>query len=287
MKTFFNTLKKLASAGMVGNSMFSFAFSVAAIFWADHRPEAGKAALTMLAVFSARTAGCLFNNLVDRRYDAKNPRTKNRPLADGSLSVKAAWTAVAALGICTALCALALDIKFLFLLPVPLAICFLYAFTKRFTWLCHFILGIACAAAPVGSWLVFSTKWEPVPILLIGAMVASWTAGYDILYATQDHDFDCEIGLHSVPAKFGEKAAVWIAFAMHFATIGLFFLWGRVMDFGSWYFVGAFLCTAIIISEHLLLRNGHYERAQRAFLLNQAVGSTMLIFTLLECFLGS
>lgn len=285
MRGVLSTLKALWMAGMMGKAMFSFAFSACAIFWADARPAPQRVLITLVAVFSARTAGCLFNNLVDREFDAENPRTKDRPLANGALTPEVAVAAIALFVAVTVICAWTLGLQYVIMLPVPLALCFLYSVSKRFTWLCHFILGVACAAAPVGSWLVFAKRWELFPILLLGAMVAIWTAGYDILYATQDHDYDCARGLFSIPARFGREWAARLSACLHLITGALFFIWGWVMDFGLWYFLGTLSCCMILTAEHLLVRGGRYERARISFLLNQAVGTVMLVFTLLESLL--
>ncbi len=273
--------KKLMQAGMTGKLMFSFAFAGAAIFWATPSPDPRRVILTLCAVFSARTAGCLFNNLVDRRYDCENERTRNRPLADGTLPVSVATAAIVLLALGTLFFVVALNLIYLVLLPVPLAICFLYSFTKRFTWLCHGILGIACSAAPVGSWIVFVNRYDE-RILLLGAMVTLWTAGYDILYSIQDVDFDKRKGLCSVPVRFGPEVSQNIARCLHVATAILFFVWGFWLDFGPLYFLGATLCSLLLVFEHICVSGFHYERIPLAFNVNQWIGMTTLVFAIIE-----
>lgn len=268
-------------AGMTGKLMFSFAFAAAAVFWATPMPEPHRIVLTLCAVFFARTAGCLFNNLVDRQYDCENERTKTRPLADGTLPIPVAATAILMLGFGTFLMVAFINPLYVILLPFPLAICFLYSYTKRFTWLCHGILGIACAAAPVGSWIVFVDQYDE-RILILGAMVTLWTAGYDILYSIQDVAFDKQEGLYSVPVQFGPRMSQYIAACLHIGTVILFFIWGYWLNFGLWYFFGAVLCSLLLIVEHVSIAGSHYERIPFAFNINQWVGVTALVFALLE-----
>lgn len=278
---YLKTFRLLLEASMAGKLMFSFAFSAAAIFWATPHPKAQQLVCVIIAVYAARSAGCLFNNIVDRKFDVKNPRTTKRPLADGSLRVRDAVIAIVILGIITVVCAWILSPVYVLLLPVAVVPAFLYSYTKRFTWLCHVFLGVVCASAPVGSWIIFCDKID-YRLLLLGAMVALWTAGYDILYSTQDAAFDQTEGLYSMPAKLGLRTAMRISAALHILTILTFFAWGICLGFGYWYYIGAVLCSAILVGEHVIMKNGRYDRAPIAFEMNQWIGTIMLLFALAE-----
>lgn len=279
-----NTLRKLAEASMAGKFMLSFAFSAAAVFWATPNPDPARLICVLSAVYCARSAGCLFNNIVDRKYDIKNSRTKDRPLADGSLRVRDAVIAIIILAIITVICAWMLSPIYVLLLPVAVVPAFFYSFTKRFTWLCHGVLGVVCAAAPVGSWIVFCDKLD-FRLVLLGGMVALWTAGYDILYSSQDTAFDKEEGLYSIPAKLGLRAAMWISVMLHALTILAFFAWGICLKFGLWYYIGAALSSLTLVWEHLPTKDNPCGKAPITLKINQWVGTIMFLFALAERYL--
>ena len=210
-----------------------------------------------------------FNRLVDRRIDAANPRTAGRALPAGQISpgAVAAFTAVSA-GVLV-LAAWKLNPLALALSPVALGILFLYSYTKRFTWAAHLFLGLSLAGAPLGAWIAVRGDIQATPLLLAG-VVLTWTAGFDILYALQDLDFDRRAGLFSIPARFGVVGALWISAALHATTLTLLALLPRVYlpgppVLGIWYWVGWIGCLLLIAYQHWVVRPGDLSRLNAAF----------------------
>jgi 4-hydroxybenzoate polyprenyltransferase len=192
--------------------------------------------LIVVALASARALGMLLNRIIDRTIDRLNPRTKGRHLASGKLTLRSAYTLAA-------LC-LALYILSAFLLgPLPLKLSWIplllfvfYPYTKRFTWLCHFFLGITLGLAPLAGWFAVSENISAVPFILTIA-VATWVSGFDIFYATMDLDFDRQKGLHSLPARFGLKVSSIATLSLHFLTAIFLILAGVLYGFHTPYFI--------------------------------------------------
>ncbi len=195
-----------------------------------------QALLIFFALAFARALGMLLNRIIDRTIDRLNPRTKERYLASGKLTLGSAY-------VLAALC-LSLYILSAFLLGplpfklswIPLLLFVFYPYTKRFTWLCHFFLGITLGLAPLAGWLAVSEKISAIPFLLTIA-VATWVSGFDIFYATMDIDFDRRKGLHSLPARFGLKASSIVTLGLHFLTATLLILAGILYGFHAPYFI--------------------------------------------------
>src|SRR5581483_5980323 len=171
-----------------------------------------------LAMLGARTLAMSLNRVIDREIDRRNPRTANRPIPSGRLSP----TSVLAISVASAamLFTAAWQLNDLAVKLFPVAMIFLvgYHFTKRFTWLSHVVLGLADGGAPLGGWVAVTDRLDP-PGILLGIAVALWVGGFDLLYACQDVEFDRAQGLHSIPAKFGVRTAVWSSRAWHAATL--------------------------------------------------------------------
>ncbi len=172
----------------------------------------------VVAMVGARSAAMAFNRLVDRRIDAANPRTAGRALPAGLVTPAAVAAFILASAALLALAAWELNPLAFALTPVALAILFLYSYTKRFTWAAHLVLGLSLAGAPLGAWIAVRGDVQATPLLLAG-VVLTWTAGFDILYALQDVDFDRRTGLFSIPARFGVVGALWISGALHVLTL--------------------------------------------------------------------
>src|SRR5207244_2118771 len=168
-----------------------------------------------LAMGGARSAAMAFNRIADRNYDARNPRTQMRALSTGSLSIGFVWAfTIASIGVFL-LAAAMLNRLTLVLSPIALASVLLYSYTKRWTTLSHIVLGWCLSIAPTGAWIAVRGALDSVEPLLLSLVVLLWTAGFDVLYACQDYDFDRREGLHSIPARFGVARSLWIARALH------------------------------------------------------------------------
>lgn len=237
-----------------------------------------------LAMVGARTAAMSLNRLIDRHIDALNPRTKNRAIPAGLLGVAEVWfyTILSfALLIYSALQLSPLAMK---LLPIVVVVLLLYSYTKRFTWLCHVVLGISLGLAPMGSWVAIRNSLD-MPAWLLGLGVMFWSAGFDIIYACQDCEFDRNKGLHSIPARFGIKNALHISSAFHVAAVVLLFLVGQFLQMGWIYNVGVIIAIIILYYEHRLVKPNDLSKLDAAFMnMNGYLSTLMFIFTLGELF---
>ncbi|AEB12077.1 menaquinone biosynthesis prenyltransferase MqnP [Marinithermus hydrothermalis] len=234
------------------------------------------------AMVGARTAAMALNRLIDWRIDALNPRTANRHLPRG-LVKPGEVLALAGIGfVLLAWAALNLNALTARLLPVAVFFLTAYSYTKRFTWLCHYWLGLTIGAAAAGGWIAVSGAFEPATFAL-WAGVALWISGFDILYATQDYGFDRAYRVHSIPARFGIPAALRIARISHAASWTAFLIAGVLYGAGAAYFVGVGLVGLILAYEHRLVRPDDLSRVDIAFFqANVAVSLGMFAFILLE-----
>ena len=204
------------------------------------------------------------NRLIDREIDARNPRTANRALPRRLISPREMGTFAALSAAILALAAWQLNPLCLQLLPGAVVILVGYSYTKRFTWLSHGVLGLADALAPIGAWAAV-TATVPPESLLLGFAVATWIAGFDLLYACQDVEFDRASGLHSVPARFGVRAALGWARALHVLTVGALAGVGIALGLGVLYWLGVAAAAALLVYEHSLLAPDDLSRLDMAF----------------------
>ena len=267
-----------------------FAFLAAALAWADEPFRWPDLLGILLCMVFARSAAMAFNRLVDRHIDAKNPRTANRHLPAGTLSVSAVWTFTL---VC---CAGFVGSTLLFYWrepsnPWPLLLCgpvllFLlgYSLAKRFTSLAHAWLGVALMLAPVAAWIAVRGLVELAAPLILGAAVACWVTGFDILYACQDATFDRETGLHSVPARFGIVKGLRIAAACHAVMFALLVsLAFATPHLGTVYLVGVAFAGVLLIYEHRLVRPDDLTRVNRAFFhVNGVISVGLLVLVLIS-----
>src|SRR5262245_16525567 len=220
----------------------------------------------VVAMVGARSAAMGFNRLVDRRIDAANPRTAGRALPAGLVTPAAVTLFVAASAALLVLAAWQLNPLALALSPVALAVLFLSSYTKRFTWGSHLILGLSLSGAPLGAWIAVRGDVQPTPLVLAGAVLC-WVAGFDVLYALQDLDFDRRTGLFSIPARFGVIGTLWISAALHAGTLLLLALLPRIYPpgLGPGYWVGWAGCLLLIAYQHWVVRPGDLSRLNAAF----------------------
>lgn len=259
------------------HSVFALPFAVAAalratggeVWW-------GPFGWVLLAMISARTAAMAFNRIVDRKLDALNPRTADRALPKGRISPSTAWLLVfAAVGLFL-LAAWRLRPLCLILAPFVLLILLGYSFTKRFTWLSHFILGLSLGLAPPGTWLGLRGTLAPFPLLL-GGTVLLWVSGFDLIYACLDVGFDRKEGLSSVPARFGVPAALRLSTICHVLTLLGLGILGILEGFGWIYWTGMLPLAALLLWEHRLVRPDDLSRANVAFFNVNALFSIALM----------
>jgi 4-hydroxybenzoate polyprenyltransferase len=259
-----------------------FALSAAALAARGHGLTVLRLLGIVVAMAAARTTAMGFNRIADRHIDAKNPRTARRELPAGAVSLRAAWTLTLASAAVFVGAAALLGPLCLALSPVALAFLFGYSFTKRFTFLCHLFLGLAIAAGPAGAWIAVRGDFTLVPGLLMLA-VATWIAGFDVLYALSDRDFDRGAGLHSIPAKFGVAGALVISAVLHAVALGALLALAPTAALGAPYLVGVAIVAALLVYEHAIVRPSDLSRLDAAFFtLNGYVSVVFFAATLVD-----
>jgi 4-hydroxybenzoate polyprenyltransferase len=245
--------------------------------------------LVVIAFTAARWVAMGFNRIADRRFDALNPRTRERELPRGRITLTQAWASVALAGVLFLVAAGLLNRLCLVLSPIALAWVMTYSLTKRFTWWPHLWLGVSLAIAPVGGYLAVTGHWSrPAWVLVaITLAVATWVAGFDIFYALPDAGFDSGEGLRSAVVRLGESRAIQLAKVLHGITIPALALFGYGAGFGVWYYLGLIVATGILAYEHHLVRPGDLSRLDAAFFTMNGVMSVVVFgFALLDRVIG-
>jgi 4-hydroxybenzoate polyprenyltransferase len=265
------------------HSVFALPFAYIGALLVERKvPSAHHLVWITLAMVGARTAAMSLNRIIDREIDAANPRTANRALPRGLLSVTEVWVYVFLSFGLLLVAAAQLSPLALRLFPVAVAVLFAYSYTKRFTWLCHLFLGLALGLAPLGSWIAIADHLDLAPALL-AAGVTFWVAGFDVIYACHDYDFDRRTGLHSIPARFGLRRALTFSSLFHVLAVAFFLLVWWYVGLGVFYLVGVALAAGILWYEHRLVSPGDLSRADTAFFnMNGLLSATMLVFTFLD-----
>ncbi|MES2123316.1 MAG: UbiA-like polyprenyltransferase [Gemmatimonadota bacterium] len=244
-----------------------------------------KVAWVVVAFSAARFAAMGFNRIVDRRFDALNPRTRARELPAGTLTVGAASVAVLLAAVLFIVAAGQLNPLCFRLSPVALIWILGYSYAKRFTHWPHLWLGLSLAIAPVGGWLAVTGEWsQPWWLLLVIALaVLTWVAGFDIFYALPDEGFDREQGLRSAVVRLGVPRAILLAKLLHGITIPALVVFGWYANFGVWYFNGLVVGAGILAWEHQLVKPDDLSRLDAAFFtMNGVMSVTVLAFALLD-----
>ncbi len=280
-RTWLDRLTAFCEMIKISHTVFALPFAIGAAFLAAAPAPIQLEALlkTVIAVLFARTAAMSFNRLVDRRFDAQNPRTQDRAIPAGVLSARfvALATVVSLAGF--VLTAAWINPLALRLSPVVILVLLGYSYTKRFTALCHFVLGIALGLAPLGAWVVVRGELEGLPFFLALA-VTLWVTGFDIIYACLDAEFDREAGLHSLPARWGLSKALRLAAALHFGMVACLVALGLFADLGYFYSGAVVLTAALLVYEHRLVSPEDLSRVQRAFFTLNGVVSVLLMTAL-------
>lgn len=248
------------------HSIFAMPFALSAAVLASRNAPitATQIGLIVACMVAARSCAMGFNRIVDRQFDARNPRTAIREIPSGQISLGAASgiTALAAVGF--VVLAFLLNPLCGWLSPVALGIVCGYSYAKRFTALVHLWLGVALGLAPVAVWIALTGTVVPLALLLAGA-VATWVAGFDILYSLQDESFDRGQGLHSVPVALGERGAMVVSALLHVVTVGLLAAVPSFATLGWGYWLGFAAITGVLGYEHWIVRPGDLSRIDKAF----------------------
>jgi 4-hydroxybenzoate polyprenyltransferase len=287
----FSVIKKWGSFVRFSHTVFALPFALAAMVVAarDDRGWPGWRifGLILAAMVCARTCAMAFNRIVDRKFDALNPRTANRHLPTGQISLVFAWVLCLSSGAGLVVASYFLNPLCFYLSPVALVVICFYSLTKRFTDYTHVFLGLSLALAPVGAWL--AVKGAEVSVLEILQMttlalaVVLWLVGFDIIYALQDYEFDTSHGLHSLVVAWGPKNALQAAFLAHMTMCGLLFAFGLLCRFRVAYVVGWFIIVGCLGLEHWIARHRSLNWINAAFFrLNALVSAVFLIVTVAE-----
>jgi 4-hydroxybenzoate polyprenyltransferase len=262
------------------HSVFALPFALqGAWIAAGGVPPLSRVSWIILCAVCARTAAMAFNRLADRRIDALNPRTSGRELPSGVLSPISVGALVLASSAGFVLSAYQLG-PWCGRLSFPvLALVLGYSLVKRFSLLAHGALGLALACAPLGAWLAVTGSFEPdfTPVLWLAAGVLAWVAGFDLVYACQDEDFDREQGLFSVPARFGRKRSLYAARVLHTLAVGAFAVQGELAGLGAAYWISLVLATALLVWEHRLVRSDLSQIDMAFFTANGWVGVVLFL----------
>jgi 4-hydroxybenzoate polyprenyltransferase len=278
--------KQLADAVMIQHTLFSLPFAVGVLVL-ESKGEIPwmKALWIVLAIFGARNGANALNRLADHTIDGENPRTRNRHLPSGKLKRIDLW--ILTIG-CFALLLFStamLGWLPLVLLPGAALMIIIYSYSKRFTWLCHFLLGATVAIAPMGTLIALTgtIAWRffPIPI-----GVALWVAGFDIIYGCQDIHFDRSAGLYSIPARFGQKGALLISTLSHVGTLFAFASLGLFYPLSPIFWSGYTLIAVLLIIEHAIVAPNELKHIEKAsYHINEIVGVVFMITLILEVYL--
>lgn len=236
----------------------------------------------LMAMVGARSAAMALNRMIDAAIDAKNPRTANRAIPAGLLKAgEVLLFTIISFGLLIWAAAMLEPLSF-YLLPVAVFMLVFYSFTKRFTWLCHVVLGLTIALAPLGGWVAVTNEigWEAV---IFYVTIACWTAGFDIVYACQDYEFDKKEGLYSIPVRFGIAKSLKIARGFHFATAIGFMVLFILTSLSWWYLIGIVIALGLLIYEHLIVKPNDLTRLNTAFFtMNGVLSIVVFAFTFID-----
>lgn len=248
----------------------------------QHLPSWAEIGWVLLAMFGARSAAMGLNRLIDRVSDAKNPRTANRAIPAGLLKIGEVVVFIICSFALLFWAAAELNPLAMKLLPIAVFMLVFYSYTKRFTWLCHVVLGITIALAPLGGWVAVAGKVDATALVFYVTIIF-WIAGFDIIYSCQDVEFDTKEGLHSIPVRFGVAKSLKIAQAFHIVTAVGFIALLLMSDLGWWYIAGMIIAYLILFYEHHIVSPGDLSRLQTAFFtMNGVLSIVVFSFTLID-----
>lgn len=270
---------------MFSHTIFSLSFALISMLLAGEGKLKPMVIFWILVAFmGARTGANALNRVIDAEIDARNPRTATRQLPQGLMNKKEILMFVA---ICFGIMVFAawkLNTICLILSPIALFLMIIYSYTKRFTWMCHLVLGVTSAAAPVGAWLAVTGKISLIP-LVMGAANTLWVAGFDIIYGAQDYDFDTKNGIHSIPARFGVENALKISSVFHILAVIFLFIVGVLSpELGIIYYIGLSINIVLFIIQHKMISADNLKNVKIAsYSINQVISIVFLLSGLIDC----
>lgn len=242
--------------------------------------------LVILDMVFARNAAMGFNRWLDKDIDAQNPRTKSREIPSGKIKSKYALWFVIINVVLFFITTYFINTLVFLLAPIAMAVILGYSYTKRYTWLCHFILGLGLSLAPVGSYLAVTGVFSLLPVLF-SITVLFWTAGFDIMYALQDEEFDKENKLKSIPGIIGKQNALRLSTLLHLITAGII-IWAGIIGaefLGLWYWAGAFFFGSSLFYQHIIVKPNDLSKVNLAFFTTNGIASVIFsIFTVISLY---
>ena len=280
MPTLLRNVRTTLEMIKIEHTLFALPFAfLGAVLAANGLPSLRQFFWITVAMVGARSTAMAFNRLADREYDARNPRTSSRALPAGLLSPGFVWVFTAVAATLFLLAAAMLNKLTLVLAPLALASVLLYSFSKRWTLFSHLLLGWCLSIAPTGAWIAVRGALDsPIPLLL-SLVVMLWTAGFDVLYACQDYDFDVGAGLHSIPKEFGIARALWIARLLHLAAFTALLALYWITQLGIFALLGVLATAALLFYQHRLIKADDLSKLNAAFFTTNAFVSLILFVT--------
>ena len=274
--TFFRMIK-------IEHSLFALPFAfTGALLAARGIPSFWKIFWIFVAMVSARTIAMGLNRVIDAKIDSKNPRTADREIPTGKISRKKALLYIVLSLVVYEIATYQLNMLCFILSPIPLIVFVVYSYSKRFTSLCHIILGVALGLAPIGAWVAINGTVN-FGIVLLGIAVLLWVAGFDIIYALQDLNFDKNYGLFSIPAKLGIKNSILFSRLFHLTAFIIFVYLKVYFGLGIVYIAGIILCGLFMLYEHSLIKPDDLRRVNMAFFnMNAYISITIFVFVFLD-----
>ncbi len=280
METFHHKLKTTLEMIKFEHTLFALPFAfLGAVLAAKGLPTFWQILWITVAMFGARSAAMTFNRIADRKIDAENPRTANREIPSGKLSLNFAWLFLIASIVLFEVAAYMLNWLTFALSPVALASVLGYSYAKRFTSLAHLVLGWSLAISPTAAWIAVRGTLDSEVPLLLSLLVMMWTAGFDVLYACQDFEFDKATGLKSIPARFGIKNSLRIAKVFHVQAFIVLLLLYFVTELGWLALAGVLATGALMIYQHTLVKPNDLSKMNAAFFTTNAFVSVILFLT--------
>ena len=285
-------VKKYLSLVKFSHTIFAMPFAMIGFFLAcetnnsfQWKDMLVKFVLVILCMVFARSAAMAFNRYLDRHFDAKNPRTAIREIPAGAISANSALFFTILMSMLFVVCTFFINRLCFFLSPVALAVILGYSYTKRFTPLCHLVLGLGLSLAPIGAYLAVTGEFALLPVLFSFA-VLFWVSGFDIIYALQDEEFDKANNLYSIPSMLGKVKALRVSEILHVLSAACIIAAGWYGQFGLWYWIGAVVFSGMLIYQHSVVKPTDLSRVNLAFMTANGIASvvfaTFVIFDLLR-----
>lgn len=286
MNSLFRSVKNFLSLVKFSHTVFAMPFALVgfslAVLHDGYSFSLRLLLLVILCMILARNAAMGFNRLVDRSYDALNPRTSVREIPMGKISSRAALIFVILNALLFIVTTGFINRLTLFLSPAALIVILGYSLTKRFTALCHFILGLGLSLAPVGAYISVTGSFALLPVVY-SAIVLTWVSGFDIIYALQDDEFDSSLNLHSLPSATGRKKALVISAGIHTLTVIFVVIAGYLGKGGILFWTGAFIFIALLVYQHLIVKHNDLSRVNIAFGTTNGIASILLaVFIIID-----